>query len=63
MKEYLITDSVQILENTDPKVLFRLFKKYTDNLIENNRDTGIFSVDEEYDVFSNTDIRKAMRQL
>ncbi len=58
-----ITNIEQILDNTDKKVLFKLFKTFTDKLVENNKDTGIFTVDDEFPVFSDSDVRKAIKEM
>jgi len=53
----------KIIQNTDSKTLFELFKLYTDRLVKNSESLGIFSVDQGYDVFDNSDIRKVIKQL
>jgi len=40
---------------------FKQFKKFTKALIENNQNTGIFSVDDEFEVFDDADIKKAIK--
>lgn len=54
-----------ILKNTDAKILFELFKRYTDKLVENTEGLGIFAIDEQVskNVFENSDIRKVVKQL
>lgn len=54
-----------ILKNTDAKTLFKLFKRYTDKLVENTESLGIFAIDEQVskNVFENSDIRKVVKQL
>ena len=61
----------KILENTDEKTLFELFKKYTDKLVVNTYDRGIFAVEDEFDpedfdamgVFGVGEIRQVVEQL
>ena len=62
-----------ILKNTEPKTLFNLFKRYTDSLVLNCQDSGIFAVDDDVEdedqelgalnVFANSDIRKTIKQI
>lgn len=55
-----ITD---ILDNTDQIDLKRLFKEYTLRLVENTRNLGIFSVENDQPVFSYTDRETVVKQM
>lgn len=52
-----------ILKNTDTKTLFELFKKYTDRLVEQCEGQGIFCVDEGDPVFTDNNIRNAIKEI
>jgi len=52
-----------ILKNTDSKLLFKLFKEFTDKLVENTENLGIFAVDEGDKVFENSDIRQVIKEM
>ncbi len=58
-----MTNVETILKNTTADTLFELFKAYTDRLVENSKSLGIFAVDQGYDVFNPSDIRKVIKQL
>lgn len=51
------------IENADSRLLFKLFKDFTDRLVHNTESLGIFAVDEDQDVFTNSDIRKVIKEM
>lgn len=52
-----------IIKNTDTKTLFKLFKEFTNRLVKNTESLGIFSVDEGYQVFYDSDIKKVIQEM
>ena len=44
------------------KQLYDFVKRYTNNLVNNSSNTGIFNVDDGFKVFYATDIKKALNE-
>lgn len=61
------------IENADSRLLFKLFKDFTDRLVHNTERLGIFAVDEKvfnnnhkYEdqaVFTDSDIKKVIKEM
>lgn len=58
------------IKNADSRLLFKLFKDFTDRLVHNTESLGIFAVDgkdfkldEDQAVFTNSDIKKVIKEM
>jgi len=52
-----------LVSNTDSKLLFTLFKDFTDRLVKNTESLGIFAVDEGEPIFTDNDIKKVIEEM
>jgi hypothetical protein len=44
------------------KELLEFIKRFTDNLVNNTKEFGIFSIEDEFEIFYVKDIRKALNE-
>lgn len=53
----------KILENTNNKELSKLFNEFLDRIVESNKDTGIFCVDDNEKIFPKSDTTKIIKKM